>query len=56
MTDIVKVGVVGAGSVAVRGILPHLTCADLHDRLAVTAGCDPGSGRAVAAARLSSRY
>ncbi len=44
-------GVVGAGSVSLKGILPHLTQADLADRARVVAVCDPVEGRAAAAAR-----
>ena len=46
----VRMGVVGAGSVAVRGVLPHLTQEDVQDRVRVTAICDPAPGRAQAAA------
>ena len=48
--SILRVGVVGAGSVAQRGILPHLSQPDLTDRLTLTAICDPAPGRAHAAA------
>jgi predicted dehydrogenase len=48
--SILRVGVVGAGSVAQRGILPHLSQSDLADRLTLTAICDPAPGRAHAAA------
>jgi predicted dehydrogenase len=48
--SIIRVGVVGAGSVAQRGILPHLSQSDLGDRIALTAICDPAPGRADAAA------
>ncbi|MCX6014663.1 MAG: Gfo/Idh/MocA family oxidoreductase [Chloroflexales bacterium] len=48
--SVIRVGVVGAGSVAQRGILPHLSQPDLADRLALTAICDPAPGRAHAAA------
>lgn len=47
---IVRVGVVGTGSLALRGILPHLIEPDVQDRLKVTAVCDPVEGRAKAAA------
>ncbi len=47
--DIVRIGVVGVGSISVRGILPHLTQDDVQDRLKVTAVCDPVPDRAVAA-------
>src|SRR5579859_455948 len=42
-------GVVGAGSIAVRGILPHLSQADVQDRVRLAAVCDPVPGRAEAA-------
>src|SRR5439155_11838544 len=45
-----RIGVVGAGSIAVRGILPHLSQDDLKDRLRLAAVCDPVPGRAEAAA------
>jgi predicted dehydrogenase len=48
--SIIRIGVVGAGSVAQRGILPHLSQSDLGDRIALTAICDPAPGRADAAA------
>ena len=38
-SDRVRIGgVVGVGSISVRGILPHLTQDDVQDRLQVTAG------------------
>jgi predicted dehydrogenase len=43
-------GVIGAGAVAVRGILPHLAEADVHDRVRLAAVCDPVPGRARRAA------
>jgi len=49
MSDRVRIGVVGAGSISVRGILPHLTQEDVQDRVQVTAICDPVPGRAQAA-------
>src|SRR5512146_463501 len=49
MADIVKIGVVGAGSIAVRGIMPHLACEDVQDRVRIWAICDPVEGRAQAA-------
>ncbi len=48
--SVIRVGVVGAGSVAQRGILPHLSQPNLANRLALTAICDPAPGRAHAAA------
>jgi predicted dehydrogenase len=50
MSERVRIGVVGCGSISVRGILPHLTQDDVQDRLQVTAACDPVPGRAQAAA------
>ncbi|MGI8912594.1 MAG: Gfo/Idh/MocA family protein [Chloroflexota bacterium] len=50
MADVVRLGVVGAGSIAVRGILPHLSQADVQDRVRLAAVCDPVPGRAQAAA------
>jgi predicted dehydrogenase len=50
MTDAVRMGVIGAGSIAVRGILPHLALSDVHDRVRLAAVCDPVPGRAEAAA------
>ena len=50
MSDIVRIGVVGAGSISVRGILPHLAQDDVQDRVRMTAVCDPAPGRAKAAA------
>jgi predicted dehydrogenase len=50
VTDIVRMGVVGAGSIAVRGILPHLSQEDVQDRVRLAAVCDPVPGRAEAAA------
>src|SRR5215213_3476558 len=45
-----RLGVVGAGSIAVRGLLPHLSQADVQDRVRLSAVCDPVPGRAEAAA------
>lgn len=50
MTDIVRMGVVGAGTIAQRGILPHLSQEDVQDRVCLQAVCDPVPGRAEAAA------
>ena len=50
MSNRVNIGVVGAGSISIRGILPHLTQEDVQDRLHVTAVCDTVPGRAQAAA------
>ena len=50
MADVVRIGVVGAGSIALRGILPHLSQPDVQDRVGIEAICDPVAGRAEAAA------
>jgi predicted dehydrogenase len=42
-------GVVGAGSIGIRGALEHLCLSDVQDRVQVTAVCDPVPGRAKAA-------
>jgi len=49
MSDRVRIGVVGAGSISVRGILPHLAQEDVQGRVQITAICDPVPGRAQAA-------
>jgi predicted dehydrogenase len=51
MTDFIRMGVVGAGAIALRGILPHLSQADVRDRVRLQAICDPFPGRAEAAAK-----
>ena len=50
MSDRVRLGIVGAGSISLRGILPHLVLPDARKRVALTAICDPYPGRAKAAA------
>lgn len=50
MADVVRMGVVGAGSISLRGILPHLSQEDVQDRVVLAAVCDPVPGRAEAAA------
>ena len=47
----VKVALAGLGSVAQRGILPHLACGDARERLETVACCDVVPGRARATAR-----
>jgi len=49
MMDKVRIGIVGAGSISVRGIMPHLFQEDVQDRVIMTAVCDPFPGRAQAA-------
>lgn len=48
--DRVGMGVIGAGAIAQRGILPHVTQDDVADRLHLAAVCDPVPGRAEATA------
>src|SRR5919199_153105 len=50
MSEVVRMGVVGAGTIALRGILPHLSQADVQDRVRLAAVCDPVPRRAEAAA------
>jgi predicted dehydrogenase len=50
-TDVIRMGVVGAGAIAQRGILPHLAQPDVQDRVRLQAVCDPVPGRAEAAAQ-----
>ncbi len=42
----IKVALAGLGSVAQRGILPHLACADAQERVETVACVDPVPGRA----------
>lgn len=46
----VGIGVVGAGSIGIRGALEHLSQPDVQDRVKLAAVCDPVPGRAKAAA------
>src|SRR5947209_17965710 len=50
MPNPLRLAVLGAGSISLRGILPHCTMPDVQDRLRVTAVCDAVPGRARAAA------
>jgi predicted dehydrogenase len=50
VSDRIGIGVVGAGMIAQRGILPHLSQDDVQDRLRLAAVCDPAPGRASASA------
>ncbi|MBA2247193.1 MAG: Gfo/Idh/MocA family oxidoreductase [Chloroflexia bacterium] len=50
MSTVVRIGIVGAGTIAQRGILPHLSQDDVRDRVILAAICDPVPGRAEAAA------
>lgn len=50
MAERVGIGVVGAGSIGVRGALMHLCLDDVQDRISLAAVCDPAPGRAAAAA------
>lgn len=53
MSDPVRIGVVGAGTLAQRGILPHLSMDDVQDRVRLQAVCDPVEGRA---AEVAARF
>ncbi len=50
MAEVVRMGVVGAGTIALRGILPHLSQEDVQNWVRLTAVCDPVPGRDRAAA------
>jgi predicted dehydrogenase len=50
MSITIRLGLVGAGAIAQRGILPHLSQEDVRDRVILQAVCDPVEGRAEAAA------
>jgi predicted dehydrogenase len=45
-----RLGIVGVGALALRGLLPHLTQDDVSDRVRVEAVCDPVAQRAEGAA------
>ncbi|MEN6479143.1 MAG: Gfo/Idh/MocA family oxidoreductase [Anaerolineales bacterium] len=44
------VGIVGAGSIGIRGALNHLVLPDAQEKVSIAAVCDPVEGRAAAAA------
>ncbi|GAA5012909.1 Gfo/Idh/MocA family protein [Actinopolymorpha pittospori] len=48
--DAIRLGIVGVGTVSLRGILPHLSQSDVRDRVRVQALVDPVGERAEAAA------
>ena len=50
MTDTVRFGIIGTGSISIRGLLPHLTMGRRAGPGHVTAVCDPVVERAEAAA------
>src|SRR2546425_221093 len=50
MNPPLKLGVVGAGSIGIRGALDHLVVPDVRERVVATAVCDSVPGRATAAA------
>lgn len=50
MKEPIGIGVVGAGSIGIRGALQHLSLPDVKDRVRLAAVCDPVPGRAAAAA------
>jgi predicted dehydrogenase len=49
MAGPLKIGIVGAGSIGIRGAMEHLVLPDVQDRVVMTAVCDPAPGRAKAA-------
>lgn len=49
MTSPLGMGIVGAGSIGIRGALQHLYLPDVQDRVRLAAVCDPVQGRAKAA-------
>lgn len=50
MSSIVRMGIVGAGTIAQRGIMPHLALDDMKDKVKLQSVCDPVPGRAAAMA------
>lgn len=51
MSEPLGIGIVGVGTVVIRGVLPHLTQEDVSSRVRVTALCDPALERAEEAAQ-----
>jgi len=51
MRNTVGIGVVGAGSIGIRGALEHLCLPDVQDKIRLSAICDPILGRAEAVAK-----
>lgn len=51
MPNRVGIGIVGAGSIGIRGALEHLSQPDVQDRISLAAVCDPIPGRAEAIAK-----
>ena len=50
MANPLRIGVLGAGSIGIRGALVHLNVGDFNDRIVLQAVCDTVPGRALAAA------
>jgi predicted dehydrogenase len=50
MAQPLRIGVLGAGSIGIRGALAHLAVGDFNDRIVLSAVCDTVPGRAAAAA------
>ncbi|RYG37328.1 Gfo/Idh/MocA family oxidoreductase, partial [bacterium] len=48
--SVLGMGVIGTGSIGIRGALDHLVVPDIHDRVRAAAVCDAVPGRAQAAA------
>lgn len=53
MSNIVRMGIVGAGTIAQRGIMPHLAVDDMKDKVKLQSVCDPVPGRA---AMMAEKY
>lgn len=53
MSNIVRMGIVGAGTIAQRGIMPHLAQDDMKSKVKLQSVCDPVPGRAAA---MASKY